>query len=307
MRITVILCTYNRCQSLARALESAAALELPPQAEWEVLVVDNNSKDETRSLIQGFCERYPGKFRYLSEPQPGKSHALNAGIRAARGDVLAFMDDDVKVDPEWLRNLTATLEDGRFAGSGGRILPEWTCPPPPWLPVQERYGLAPLAMFDLGPEAADLEEPPFGTNMAFRRDVFEKYGGFRTDLGPRPGSEIRNEDTEFGRRLLAAGERLRYEPSAVVHHSVPDNRLRQQYFLKWWADKARADIREHGTSGAKWFAAGVPLVFFRRLVVWSVRWAVATNPARRFASKLKVWATVGAIKECYSRPGDAIP
>ena len=72
--------------------------------------------------------------------------------------------------------------------------------------------------------------------------MFEKYGGFRTDLGPRPGSEIRSEDTEFGWRLLAAGERLRYEPSAVVYHSVSgESASDKQYFLAWWFDKARAE------------------------------------------------------------------
>ena len=83
-------------------------------------------------------------------------------------------------------------------------------------------------LFDLGPEAGPLAEPPFGTNMAFPKRVFEKYGSFRTDLGPRPGSEIRGEDTEFGRRLLTRRERLRYEPSAVVHHQVAKNRLQKR-------------------------------------------------------------------------------
>ncbi len=84
MKISVILCTHNRCQSLAKALNSLAALTLPESVEWEVLVVDNNSSDGTREVVQrDFCGRYPGRFRYLFEPQPGKSYALNAGIRQA--------------------------------------------------------------------------------------------------------------------------------------------------------------------------------------------------------------------------------
>ena len=120
-----------------------------------------------------------------------------------------------------------------------------------------------LPFLILGPRAGALTEPPFGTNMAFQKEVFEKYGGFRTDLGPRPGNEIRNEDTEFGHRLLAAGERLRYEPSAVVYHSVSEDRIQKKYLLAWWFDKARADIRQFGiASETRWFVAGIPFYFF---------------------------------------------
>ncbi len=239
MDVTVILCTFNRSQSLSKALTSIVAQVLPDSVQWEVLVVDNNSHDKTREVVDEFCRRYPERFRYLFEPNPGKSYALNAGISAAAGEILAFMDDDVTVEREWLQNLTVPLRDGEWAGAGGRILPDWNCQPPKWLPRADRYALAPLAVFDLGAEAGSLDESPFGTNMAFRKKMFSKHGDFRTDLGPRPGSEIRNEDTEFGLRLLAAGEKLRYEPSAVVYHAVPKTRLQKRYFLKWWFDKAR--------------------------------------------------------------------
>ena len=325
MNITVILCTYNRCQSLVKALGSVALLEMPESVAWEVLVVDNNSRDRTRDVVQDFSVRYPGRFRYLFEPQPGKSHALNRAIAEAQGDVLAFLDDDVRVEPMWLRNLTAALLKGKLAGCGGRILPEWNSAPPRWLPKgdyyrapvpcekarsctpkqwppdnKERYALGPLALFDLGLEAGRLTEPPFGTNMAFQKAMFAKYGGFRADLGPRPRSEIRCEDTEFGRRLLEGGEQLWYEPSAIVYHPVTQNRLRKQYFLAWWFDKARADVRAFGLSAdVKLVLAGIPLRLFRGLAVWTVRWMLAVGPSRRFSNKLKVWSVAGRILECY--------
>jgi glucosyl-dolichyl phosphate glucuronosyltransferase len=300
MKITVILCTHNRCHRLVGALDSIAAQTLPASVEWEVLVVDNNSRDQTREVVGDFCGRDPVRFRYLFEPQQGKSHALNTGIRNARGDILAFLDDDVTVEPTWLQKLTAALCDGEWAGAGGRILPDRPFSPPRWLPVGDRYALAPLALFDLGPQAGKLTEPPFGTNMAFRKEMFEKYGGFRTDLGPRPGSMIRDEDTEFGQRLSAGGELLRYEPCAVVYHSVPDNRIRKQYFLAWWFAKGRAEIRQFcNLNDARWCVAGIPLYLFRRLAVWTLRWTVAIEPSRRFSCKLKVWGVAGQILECY--------
>jgi glycosyltransferase involved in cell wall biosynthesis len=306
VNISVILCTFNRSQSLSKALASIAAQVLPDPVGWEVLVVDNNSRDQTHGVVDEFCRRYPDRFRYLFEPKPGKSHALNAGIQEARGKILAFMDDDVIVEPTWLENLTAALRNGDWGGAGGRILPQWNCPPPEWLPRSGRHALAPLVAFDLGLEAGPLLEPPFGTNMAFRKGMFDKYGFFRTDLGPRPGREIRNEDTEFGSRLLAAGERLHYEPTAIVYHAVPQKRLRKGYFLAWWFDKGRADIREHGVQlETKWYLGGIPMYLIRRLVVWTVRWLVAFEPSRRFSSGLQAWSVVGAIVECHhqSRTG----
>src|ERR1700734_3508684 len=144
MKITIILCTYNRCASLAKALESTAAMTLPGSAEWEVLVVDNNSTDQTREVVEGFHSRYPRHFRYLFEPQQGKSYALNAGVREARGDILAFTDDDVTVEPTWLQNLTAPLKTGECVGTSGRTLPEQSFSPPRWLGGEGRYPLGPL-------------------------------------------------------------------------------------------------------------------------------------------------------------------
>ena len=131
----------------------------------------------------------------------------NAGIRQSRGEVLAFVDDDVTVEPAWLRNLTGGLRDSQWSGSGGRILPPQGFSPPPWLALQGPWGQggALCAQFDMGDAARQItEEPPYGANMAFRKEMFEKYGGFRTDLGRCGDSLIGNEDTEFGRRLMAA-------------------------------------------------------------------------------------------------------
>ena len=302
MNITVILCTYNRCQSLAKALKSVAASALSNSVDWEVLVVDNNSRDQTHAVVEDFRRQYPGRFRYLLESQQGKSFALNAGIRGAHGDVVAFMDDDVTVDPTWLQNLTAPLLSGEWLGSGGRILPQQAFSSPRWFTPNERRMLDVLALFDLGPDAGQLAEPPFGTNMAFQKKMFKEYGGFRNDLGPCPGSEIRGEDTEFGRRLLDAGERLRYEPSAVVYHAVPQHRLTKKYFLSWFFDKGRADMREYGVPAAtKWFVGGIPLYLFRRLAVWTLRWMLTLGPSKRFSCRLKAWWLVGAIVESYGQ------
>ena len=130
--------------------------------------------------------------------------------------------------------------------------------------------------------------------------MFEKYGGFRTDLGRRGLRLISNEDSEFGRRLLAAGERLRYEPAAVVYHPVTADRLRKNYFLAWWFGKGRTDVREFGIPpDTKWRLAGIPLVQFRRIAFRTLLWILTRDAARRFSYKLQAWTLAGEIVEAY--------
>lgn len=299
--ITVILCTYNRCGDLVHALESIAASQMADSVTWEVLIVDNNSTDGTRNVVEVFSQKNPGRFRYHFEPKQGLSYARNAGIVNSRGEVLVFTDDDVTVEPTWLRNITSGSQDREWAGAGGRILPAQKFTPPPWLPNNlADWGGMFCAYFNLGDEACDLQRAPYGANMAFRRSMFAKYGGFRTDLGRNPGDKIGNEDTEFGRRLLAAAERLRYEPSAVVYHTVPEGRLTQEFFYSWWFDYGRAMIRERGERPRLWgirrdyitllrLAAGVP--------VTALKWMFALNAPKRFHYKCWLRFAAGQMSE----------
>lgn len=184
-----------------------------------------------------------------------------------------------------------------MGGSGGRILPARGFVPPRWLPLDgpRNLGVVLCAQFDLGDVAGELKDAPFGTNMAFRREMFAKYGLFRTDLGPRPDSEMRNEDTELGRRLLAGGERIRYEPSAVVYHEINKNRLRKEFFLAWWFDRGRGAVREAGRSQS---AIEIVRVVGRTLPT-TLRWVVSFDPERRFYRKCMIWHAGGKLVESY--------
>jgi len=286
---------------LPKAMESVLATGSSAHVGWELLVVDNNSKDETRQVVEEFARRSEGRVRYVFEPSQGKSFALNRGIQEASGDVIAFVDDDVLVEPSWLRALVAPLEsDDACAGTGGRILPLWDAPMPAWLPPEGGEIMAPLVSFipNQG-EGSLLTEPPFGTNMAFRREMFSKYGGFRTDLGPRPGNEIRSEDTEFGQRLLDAGETVRYAPSAIVYHPVGPERLTKKYFLQWYFDKGRADVIVVSGKFEGYRILGVPVRFFMRAVTGSARWMMTLSPHKRFNRKRQLWVLFGAIAQCF--------
>ncbi len=297
MNITVILCTYNRANSVGSALGSVLASNLPAGVEWEVLVVDNNSKDQTRAVISEFCERHPGRVRYVFESQQGLSNARNAGIREARGEIIVFTDDDVIVERTWLHNLTCSFRDGTWAGAGGRVCPPHNFIPPDWLTldgsVMDASGV--LALFSDGNVGGELSKPPFGANMAFRKSMFAKYGGFRSDLGRCGNNLMGNEDTEFGLRLLAGGERLRYEPSAIIYHPVPKERLNTQYFLSWWFAYGRAMYRQVGKRAPVW---GIPRPYIS-LFSRGVRWLTSSplSPKERFYWKCRVWVAAGELSE----------
>jgi GT2 family glycosyltransferase len=191
------------------------------------------------------------------------------------------------------------MMNGEWAGVGGRVFPKWNRPPAQWLSLEQWYALGPLPNFDFGPIARELTRAPFGANMAYQKRMFEKYGGFRTDLGRGPDGLMSDEDTEFGSRLLAAGEKLRYEPSAIVYHPVSDDRTRKEYFLSWWFHKGKASIRQFGVQqGTKHLIWGVPLYLVRRLTVWSLKWAFAIGHTQRLSNKLRVWSIAGEISEC---------
>jgi glycosyltransferase involved in cell wall biosynthesis len=272
---------------------------MPESIDWEVLVVDNNSKDRTRAVMSEFCLCHPGRVRYLFEVQQGLSKARNAGIHEARGEIIVFTDDDVTVEPTWLQNLTVFLHDDIWAGAGGRVCPPQDFTQPAWLTldggIMDSSGV--LALFDAGSSAGKLNRPPFGANMAFRKSMFEKYGGFRPDLGRCGDSLIGNEDTEFGGRLLAAEECLRYEPSAVVYHPVPKERLNKRYFLAWWFAYGRAMVRQ---AGARPPVLGIPRIYFS-VFSRAIRWLTSStlNPRLRFYWKCRFWVAAGELFEMF--------
>lgn len=307
MKITVIICTYNRSASLGKTLESVAVSTMPDSVAWEILVVDNNSRDKTREVVEEFSRRYPGRFRYLFEPKQGKSNALNSGIREARSEILAFTDDDVTVEPSWLKNLCTVLEGSEWAGAAGRIYPPPDVTPPYWLAFDGPHSMGSiLALFDRGPEPLELHEAPYGANVAFRKEMFEKYGGYRTDLGPTAGSEVRGEDTEFCLRIMKGGERVVYEPSAVVYHDIPDKRLQRKYFLTWWFAYGRAVVRtKERRTGPVW---GIPRPYIgiinrlgRMLPAKALKWMRTSEPRSRFWLKCEVWMLAGEALEIFRR------
>jgi glucosyl-dolichyl phosphate glucuronosyltransferase len=298
--ISTVLCTYNRAASLSATLESFSRLTLPTDLDWELIVVDNNSKDKTREVIQTFAESVPFCVRYIFEGQQGRSSALNAGIEAARNQIIAFTDDDVIVHTEWVTSLRQAFAECNCAAVGGRIIPVWHHPKPDWL---EMEGQQAVVHFDLGNEMKEIKDPPLGANSAFRKDNFEKYGLFRLDLGVS-GSDhgIVCEDTEFGWRLLRAGEKIVYAPKALIYHPVDPHRATKAYFLKWYYNAGRSVVRA-GDPPEMTTYFGVPRWLVRRIAINLGKWMFTFDKKRRFRHKLQTFMDTGKIIESYQMAG----
>jgi glucosyl-dolichyl phosphate glucuronosyltransferase len=297
IRVSVIVCTYNRMDSLRRTLESVATQSVPEGIGWEIVVVDNNSKDATRQVVEDFQKKFEGRFRYAREENQGISFARNRGIQESKGEILAFIDDDEIAALDWLRNLTSNLYSGEWAGAGGPVVSQWRERPPAWWSDKSPFTLGPLAAWAADPEVKTLVQPPVGANMAFRRETFDKFGGFRTDLGRVGKVLLHGEDTEFGRRLMVEGLRLCYEPSAITLHPVEKTRVNKKYFLDWWFNKGKSDIREFGDQSYGKHFFSIPLRIFRNAAVETARWLITIDPSKKFICRLKIWAYAGEVAE----------
>lgn len=234
--ISVVVATRNRRALLAQTLEALARQDWP-RADYEIVVVDNNSTDDTAALVRALSDRagYP-RLVLVHEATPGKTYAVNAGLSVARGDLLVFTDDDVVPEPQWLRALSGALGETGADFAVGRIGPLWEAPPPPWV-GPALHGV--LAIPDNGPERLEIRAGlnehvmALAGNLAVQPRVFADIGPWRTDLGKEIGSLRSGEDHEFFLRMIRAGYRGVYEPAARVTHFVAASRLRRGYFRRW--------------------------------------------------------------------------
>jgi GT2 family glycosyltransferase len=193
---------------------------------------------------------------------------LNTAVAHAQGDLLVFTDDDVLPCPNWLAAFTRAFNETGADYVAGRILPLWEAPPPRWL-TPDQHGV--LAVGDGGTQRLILEGVhdeimPIGANMAVRRHVVDRIGGWNPDLGKLKDTLRTGEDHEFALKLLAAGFAGVYEPEACAFHRVPPDRLRLGYFFRWCYSNGRieAGLEQEYPSTTKYLLR-VPGYLWRRL------------------------------------------
>jgi GT2 family glycosyltransferase len=234
--VSVIIATYSRATLLDECLQHLGAQHF--LAGDEVIVIDNASIDDTPARVQRHQATFPVALHLLFESQPGKSHALTRGLAVAKGEILAFLDDDVNVGAGWLNAVRDAMAESSIGLIGGRVLPRWESDVPDWVrhaPAQHARLGAPLGLLEYPKDVVDLGfRTALGGNMAVRRDVLDVVGGFAAHLGKLRGTLLSGEDHELCQRVQRGGFKAVYEPRAVVYHWVPTKRARVRYFLHWF-------------------------------------------------------------------------
>jgi len=272
--VSIVIPTYNRSALLRSTVDSV--LNQDTQTTFEVILIDNNSSDDTKDVVASLIETYPGKVRYVVERKQGNAHARNRGIEEARGAIVAFVDDDVTVDKNWLTSLK-TILDARSDLSfvGGKVLPQWNGPPPSWLTPDH---WAPLALLDYGnDEFAISGNSPRGlltANIAFRRNVFEETGMFLPDLQRVKDMIGSMEDHEFLLRVCRSGKQGIYTPRMIATTHIDTERLTKAYHRRWHTGHGHfyAVLADPDWERSKFRLAGVPAHLFKETATNALLW-----------------------------------
>jgi glycosyltransferase involved in cell wall biosynthesis len=235
---------------LRETLEAVQHLNPPDDCGVEIVVVDNNSSDDTPAVVAGSARAGPFPVVSLKESQQGKGFALNVGLAHASGNIVALTDDDVLPEQTWLQRIVSAFRTRDVTFVFGKVLPRWGRVPPPELLLpraQQIWG--PLAIVDYGDVPTDYlphsprQRLPIGANLAFMREVLVTVGGWRTDLGKVNNTLLSGEDHEIFSRLRKRGLYAGYyDPKNIVQHFVPPSRLTRRYFRRWfyWHGKTHA-------------------------------------------------------------------
>lgn len=253
IKVTVAIPTYNRADFLRQTLAGIAAQQFP-RDHFEVLVIDNNSRDHTRAVVAEFAANKPAP-RYILETRQGLDYARNRAIAEARGDILLFGDDDILVRPDWIAQMAVPLladAAHRIGAVGGEVIPVF----PDGLPDWVREWHAPLAFrADTGP--IEARHSPMGANLALPKWVFERLGPFHTALDRAAGNYFSGGDSEMIRRVREAGFEVWFSPAAAVQHQMPASRTTFRYARRHAFDSARSRVIDRaGQPGAAGYFVG---------------------------------------------------
>jgi glycosyltransferase involved in cell wall biosynthesis len=304
--LTILVCTHNRSDLLRGALESLEQQSLP-RDRFEVLVVDNASTDDTQAVVAACAARGRVDIRCVHEAELGLDAARNRGVREAKGEIIACLDDDARARQDWAAEVLEGFRRHDAAILGGRVDLMWNDPRPAWFSdVLLRY----LIHCDYGREVVAVSSPPwlYGTNVAYRKSLFEKIGLFRLDLDRKGASLMGGGDTELFQRAHLRGYRLLYLPSLVVSHLVPVFRLTRAFFRErlFYSGYTRAAL---GTERAGRvalncivFMIGSPLCGMTAVLL-----RVAGRPAASFAQERRMLLGAGYLHYWILRAAGRVP
>jgi len=254
--ITVAIPTHNRAATLGAALASLGALEIPADTALECIVVDNGSTDATPAAVAEFAKSARFAVRRVFEDRLGSSFARNRAVAESRAEYIFFIDDDALAEPAWAIEMLAVLVSRGLDGACGMVVPRWIAAPPPWLgpSLWVKLAVHDREKIEAGPVGhAEVLGNYFSANVGLRRDAFERFGGFREDLGNVGGNPMSGEDTDLFARIIAGGGKMGFAPRAVVGHLIPAERMTREYLLRksfaYGVGSAFAGGRHHNGPG----------------------------------------------------------
>lgn len=285
MDVSIAICTRNRAASLARVLESLVAMNIPDGLRWEVIVVNNGSTDETDAVIARYQNRLP--LRREFEAKPGKSNACNHAVAVAKGAYMVWTDDDVIVDPCWLSAYVDAFRE--FPDSvlfGGKIIPLFDEPMPPWLRECWVAVGGAFAHRDFGDDPVPLavagNRMPYGANFAVRTAEQRAYR-YDPALGPGTAAGL-GEETDLMLRMLKDGITGYWVPLATVRHCISHARQTTRYIRDFHRKVGRLKVigRDDRLDGPRLF--GAPRYLSRQLITDYCKYRL-----RRWTSPSSVW------------------
>jgi glycosyltransferase involved in cell wall biosynthesis len=289
--VAVVICTWNRAESLAITLQSLSKQRVPPDLNVEVWVIDNNSKDATAKVVAEAQKNWPvGQLIYRFEGRQGKQFALNHAIREIGLEVLAFTDDDILFPDDWIARVADVFADEKLQLAGGKTLLDWgDRQPPPWFHSSMQ---AVLGGVDVGDRRLAPPPPayaPAGGNMAARKSLFQQVGAFSE-------THFRHMDYEFGLRCAAAGVATAYEPSMSVAAPVDFRCVSKRYFRRWTLKAGLSPFKNRSEEPDQLFK--VPRWIYRQILQDCICLpfdCLFRSPSETFARELRIWRSYGAI------------
>ena len=262
--LSVIIVTYNRCEILSLTLSSFLKLKKLP-FDYEILVIDNNSNDLTKCVVDNFSTILP--LRYVFEPKQGQNNGRNAGITQALGGVLVYIDDDISVDEKWISSVfesTLRFPEGKFFG--GKIFPSFPVGTSDWK-KNSSYSSFVYAIHDLGEDEVVYPDKssPCGGHFWIRSEVFSENLKFDDHIGPYKNKRISGGEIEFFERLKTFGIKPIYVPSAVVTHRIQPFQTSKRYLLKRSYASGRGFVYIYRNSSYP-LILGVPRFLLRQFI-----------------------------------------
>ncbi|MGM5483025.1 MAG: glycosyltransferase [Nanobdellota archaeon] len=268
MIISIIIPTYNRCDILKETLNSFLYLKNKKfEFEYEIILVDNNSSDDTKSVVLSFSGSLP--VLYLHEPRQGKNYAVNQGIEFSRGDILVFVDDDVTVNKNWIVNIYKSIKNYNDVNIfGGKILTHWPEKTPSWVHYSSNTFPFMFCDHNLGEKTRQYSSSPLpgGANFWVRKSLFIKHNAkFNEQYGPSGKRRVAGSETEFLKRMYNKGEKIMYIPDAIVHHRVFHDEFRLLRVLHRFSATGKSSHRYQSANRSRSFI-GIPFYLYNQLL-----------------------------------------